>query len=109
MKKYKQLALNERYVIYTLCQESFCQQQIAGKLGVHPSTVGQELRRNSRGYKYDPEKAHCLALARRCHSRKPKKFTEELARILRHYSRKNWSPEQIITALVPFQCRQLKR
>ena len=41
MTKYKQLTLDQRYVIYGLYQEGFTQRYIAGQLGVHPSTVNE--------------------------------------------------------------------
>ena len=44
---YKQLTQEQRYVIYLGLQEGRSQKAIARLIGVHPSTVSREIRRNS--------------------------------------------------------------
>ncbi len=44
--KYKQLTLKERYHISTLLKKGWKQKEIAGSIGVHPSTISREIRRN---------------------------------------------------------------
>ena len=95
MKKYKQLALGERYVIYALKQEGCTLAHIAERLGVHVSTISRELRRNIRKRGYRPQLADLLAMARRSMARKPKKLTSRLRRQVASYLRRDWSPEQI--------------
>ena len=95
MNKYKQLTLEGRYVIYALIQEGFSRQHVSAKIGVHPSTIGRELHRNSHDNNYSPHVAHTLAVRRRHMSRKPAIVTDEVCGILRQCLRKDWSPEQV--------------
>lgn len=44
--KYKQLPLKERYHISTLLERGYKQKEIAEHIGVHPSTISREIRRN---------------------------------------------------------------
>jgi transposase, IS30 family len=96
---YKQLTLEQRYSLHLLKQEGRSMRGIARCIGVHPSTVSRELRRNAgrSGYRHPP--AHRLAVGRRMICRKPTKLTLENIRILRRYIRKDWSPEQISCTL----------
>ncbi len=54
--KYKQLTLAKRYHISTLIKQGYKQGEIAKEIGVSPSTISRELKRNSDG-KYSPELA----------------------------------------------------
>ena len=47
MKKYKQLTLGQRYQIQALLQAGLNRSAIAKQLGVHRSTIGRELERNT--------------------------------------------------------------
>lgn len=42
--KYKQLTAADRGAIEVLLQENYTQEEIAGKLSVHPSTVTREIK-----------------------------------------------------------------
>jgi IS30 family transposase len=56
--KYKQLILEKRYQISALRKAGFNQKDIGFEIGVHPSTISRELKRNNdivRGY--NPELA----------------------------------------------------
>jgi len=70
--KYKQLTLKERYHISHYLERGWRQKAIAEKIGVHPSTVNREIRRNWDGYleKYDVGTAHIKTENR--HIGKPK-------------------------------------
>ena len=51
--RYKQLNLEKRYKISALIKAGLKQKEIAFEIGVHPSTISRELRRNNdkiRGY-----------------------------------------------------------
>lgn len=52
MKEYRQLTLPQRYEIAALKKAGHSQQAIAAQLGVSPSTISRELKRNrsSSGY-----------------------------------------------------------
>ena len=65
MTHYTQLAQEQRYQIYALNKAGFTQKAIAIDLGVHPSTISRELRRNTGLRGYRPTQAHSLALSRR--------------------------------------------
>jgi len=53
MKSYTQLAQEQRYQIEALLKAGHNQTSIADAIGVHPSTVSRELKRNrgQRGYR----------------------------------------------------------
>ena len=95
MRKYKQLTLEKRYIIYALFHQGFSRKHIAKKLDYHPSTIGRELRRNVRFRGYHPQLAHRLAMGRRRVVRKPSKLTPDIIKLVSHYLRMDWSPEQI--------------
>ena len=60
--RYKQLTLQKRYHISTLLERGYTQKDIAAHIGVHPSTISREIRRNwdSRldGYLYSTAHLH---------------------------------------------------
>ena len=92
---YKQLTREKRYILYALKQEGCSMRRIAGRLGVHASTVYREVWRNCSGCGYRPPSAHRLAVGRRRISRKPEKLTSSVRHLLSSYLKKDWSPEQI--------------
>ena len=65
MRNYAQLAQSERYFISAMIATGYSSAHIANKLGVHRSTIGRELRRNSGRFGYDPDKAHKTACKRK--------------------------------------------
>lgn len=95
--KYKQLTLKERYHICTLLQKGTSQKSIAQSIGVHPSTISREIKRNFDDYTqmYDYITAHTNTQIR--HKNKPKHsvFTEVIKRYVRNKLKEEWSPEQI--------------
>jgi len=92
---YKQLTREKRYILYALKQEGCSMRRIAGRLGVHASTVYREVWRNRSGRGYRPSSGHRQAVGRRKVSRKPEKLTLPVRKLLRGYLKKCWSPEQI--------------
>lgn len=94
---YKHLTEVQRSQIQVLKSMGHTQQTIAEEVGVHPSTISRELKRNTglRGYRY--QQAHRFA-TQRCHEANigPYKMTASVvswieSRILES----QWSPEQI--------------
>lgn len=74
----------------------YLQKKIASELGVHPSTISRELKRNIRwNGLYSPEQADCFYKDRRRQSRKPKTFTTEVQALVKEKLLQEWSPEQI--------------
>ncbi|MGB5706916.1 MAG: IS30 family transposase [Arenicellales bacterium] len=93
MNHYTQLTHEQRYQIYAMNKAGFMQKSIALEIGVHPSTISRELRRNAGLRSYRPAQAHRLALSRRDKGspRILASHWQEIERLLREY----WSPEQI--------------
>ena len=100
-KNYTQLSLEQRYQIETLLGVGIKQKYIAEQLGIHPSTICRELKRNIA--KRGPTSGHYVACnAQRKtdnrHSIKPKQilFSEPMKfKIIRQLKVDKWSPEII--------------
>lgn len=93
---YSQITLDERYTLGLLRQLGYRPATIARVLGRHRSTIGRELRRNSRadGW-YRPLVAHGRARQRRSRSRRNQRFTAADYVVVRRYLEQQWSPEQV--------------
>jgi len=75
---------------------------IAKALGVHKSTISREIKRNTHhGVKhyYTPSKAHGKARGRLRKPRRTSKLTQEDRRVIEHYLRQDYSPDQIAHAV----------
>lgn len=95
-----QLTLESRCQIHALKSTGVTQKEIARHLGVSPSTISRELKRNTglKGYKY--KQAHEKATQRRHQaSSTPKKMTPPLVQLIESKIREAWSPEQIAGVL----------
>jgi len=94
---YKQLTLQKRYQIWALLQQGYRQKEIAKELGVHPSTISREIRRNWDMHtgKYEYTTAHFNTEHR--HKSKPKYtvITLQIESYIREKLKAGWSPEQI--------------
>ena len=96
MKRYHQLTSGERHELSALRKAGHTQAEIARTLNRHPSTIGREVRRNSRndgGYR--PTTADLLAGWRRARSRRNRQFTPQDWVLVRRALKDDWSPEQI--------------
>lgn len=94
LKRYAQLTEEQRYQIYGLIKAGFSQTQIAGRIGVHKSTISRELFRNRGGRGYRPKQAHTLALQRRLAFDR-RRLKEREWKIVEALLCQEWSPEQI--------------
>lgn len=100
-KNYKQLSLEQRYQIEALMKAGIPQKEIAKTVGVSPSTICRELKRNvgSRGRLancYFASNAHRKTDFR--HRNKPKQvvFNDEMKQVVVNYLvNERWSPELI--------------
>jgi len=94
---YKQLTLKERYRISALLEKGYKKKSIAESIGVHPSTISREIKRNSDKLsgEYDYEKAY-LDTKRR-HKEKPKYrvITPFLEKYIKEKLKEGWSPQQL--------------
>lgn len=95
MQKYAQLTEHQRYQIYILKKVEHNQAQIAATLGVSPSTVSRELKRNTGQRGYRPKQAQMKTIKRRQNAKKYIKMTPHLKQCINHKLRQEWSPEQI--------------
>ena len=93
MTHYTQLTQEQRYQIYAMNKAGMTQKDIAEEIGVHPSTVSRELKRNTGLRGYRPKQAHSFAVSRRDKGvpRILDSHWLEIERLLKDY----WSPEQI--------------
>jgi len=78
MRQYRPLTEEDRIEIYAMEQAGKKQNQLAGALGVHPSTISRELRRNTGLRGYRPKQAQQKTLHRRLTARKAVKMTPEM-------------------------------
>lgn len=91
---YTQLTREQRYQISALLKEQHTQQQIAQNLGVHPSTISREVRRNRGQRGYRPKQAAETAQRRKQQRVKARIQPETWARV-EALVRQEWSPAQI--------------
>ena len=94
--KYTQLTLEKRYQISALIKAGLKQKDIALEIGVHPSTISRELRRNKDSYRgYNAELAQIQSSKK--HKEKKKRFalTKSIEKYIRSKLKEDWSPEQI--------------
>jgi transposase, IS30 family len=94
--RYHQLTSEERYALSALRKQRLSQAEIARTLGRHPSTIGRELKRNSRrdgGYR--PFTAGEKTRGRRSRSRRNQQFTPDQWALVEQRLQELWSPEQI--------------
>lgn len=95
MKTYHQLTEYQRYQLYALRKEGHAQNTIAANLGVAPSTISRELRRNRGQRGYRPRQAQQKSQQRRQAAVKATKRTPPLVRQIEEKLGQQWSPEQI--------------
>lgn len=96
-KKYHQLNLAQRYQIAALKKAGHSNGAIATQLGVHTSTIGRELRRNSssKGF-YSPANAQTYAGDRKKDKPKNCLFSAQMKTFVNEkLTEQQWSPEQI--------------
>lgn len=95
MRRYTQLTQEQRYQIYDFKKAGWTQKAIAWEVGVHPSTVSRELRRNRGERGYRPQQAHRWAVSR-CQERGRLclRSAEDWA-VVDERVRDQWSPRQI--------------
>jgi IS30 family transposase len=104
--KFRNLTKSERILIAQWINEGRSNKWISGELGRSVSTIGREVKRNSRRVLcadgkvrlvYEPLNAHCKALKRRENAYKakhPLKSKKVFGYVIDHL-RSGWSPEQI--------------
>ena len=94
---YKQLTREQRYAIYLGKQRGDTNKEIARQIGVHATTVGREIIRNSTDSgKYVWTKAHDKVLCRRQRRPGNRRIDDILRwRVMQLIKDEQWSPKQI--------------
>lgn len=91
---YKQLTREQRYQIYASMKANWSQLEIALEIGVHPSTISREVKRNQGGRGYRPKQAQ-----QRTQERKLKHVATRIEpqtwTLIESQLRQDWSPEQV--------------
>ena len=98
----KHLTQEQRYHIEAYRKAGFGNSFIAKDLGVHPSTIGRELKRNSSPirHRYSAKVAQEISSLRKSvNSQANKKLKNELEDLVIAYICKDWSPEQVSAIL----------
>jgi transposase, IS30 family len=94
LMNYTQLTQAQRYQIYASMKADWTQLEIAHEIGVHPSTISRELKRNRGGRGYRPKQAQ-----QRTEERKLKHVTTRIPpptwTLIEGQLRQDWSPEQV--------------
>lgn len=92
---YQQLTQDLRYQIYAFLKAGFPYSHIARQLGVDPSTISRELKRNRGGRGYRPKQAQYLAESRCKAKKNATRIAPETWQRVEALLRQDWSPEQI--------------
>lgn len=94
---YKHLISEQRYAIYLMQQKNMSQKDIAAAIGVSPSTISRELKRNSGSRsKYNWKTAQSNATYRKHrHPGNHAVKAEIKAEVISLLVTKQWSPRQI--------------
>jgi IS30 family transposase len=98
----KHLTQQQRYHIEAYKKAGYGNSEIARDLGVHPSTIGRELKRNSSPIRqrYGAKVAQEISSLRKSvNSKASRKFKNELEALVIMYIKRDWSPEQVSAIL----------
>lgn len=100
---FKHLTQEQRYHIEAYKKAGYRNSEIAKDLGVHPSTIGRELKRNSSPIRqrYGANVAQEISSLRKSvNSKANKKLKNELEALVIEYIKIDWSPEQVSATLL---------
>ena len=95
---YKQLTMNDRIVIARLLKQSYTYSKIAKIIGVHPSTISREIKRNSIRKRYKASYAKNKLKQRRYSAKYTNRIIENdivLQKRIKYFLSQYYSPEQI--------------
>jgi IS30 family transposase len=98
----RHLTQEQRYHIEAYKKAGYGNAEIAKDLGVHPSTIGRELKRNSSPIhqRYGAKVAQEISSLRKSvNSKANKRFKKELEALVIMYIKRDWSPEQVSAIL----------
>lgn len=94
---YRQITSEQRYMLAAFRAQGFSNAEIARQLGLHRSTIGREIARNSTPFdgRYRAFKAQEFTNGRRSRSRRNQQFSCEDFRLVDELLAQRWSPEQV--------------
>jgi IS30 family transposase len=95
LKSYSQLTIYRRYQIRACLSAGYTQVEIASELGVHPSTISRELKRNRGMRGYRPDQAQSLADSRSFGNTNASKFSTSDWELVGKLLEMKYSLEQI--------------
>ena len=96
-KGYKDLTLEQRYIIKAHLDTNQSNKFIAESLGVTESTISRETKRCGERKKYTPLRAQEIADMKKEQLSKKRKFTSEIEKIVKDkICNEQWSPKQIV-------------
>lgn len=93
---YKHLIREQRYQIAALKKAGFGVNKIGSELGISPSTISRELKRNRLFDRYNAEFAQKIADKRQREKTYKCKFTPGMQKLVEEKLQRRWSPEQIV-------------
>ncbi len=99
---FKHLTQQQRYHIEAYKRAGYSNKKIAIELGVHPSSIGRELKRNSSPVwgRYGANSAHEMASLRKSvNSSVAIKLKKDVLVLIDKYLQLDWSPEQVSATL----------
>lgn len=91
---YTQLTQEQRYQIYACMKADWSQLEIAAEIGVHPSTISREVKRNQGGRGYRPKQAQQSAEERKL-KHVATRIEPQTWALVERQLRQDWSPEQV--------------
>jgi len=100
---FKHLTQGQRYHIEAYKRAGYSNKEIAKNIGVHPSSIGRELKRNSSPIRqrYGAASAQEMASLRKsANSKANKKLKNEMEALVIQYIKMDWSPEQVSATLL---------
>jgi len=100
---FKHLTQEQRYHLEAYKKIGYSNSDIAKDLGVHPSTIGRELKRNSSPIhqRYGAKVAQEISSLRKSvNSKANRKLKNELEDLVIKYIERDWSPEQVSATLL---------
>jgi IS30 family transposase len=93
---YKQLTLEKRYQITALIKAGLNQKSITFEVGVNPSTISRELKRNNENVRgYNAELAQIISTKTQMQKAKRYSLTKPIEKYIRVKLKQDFSPEQI--------------
>jgi IS30 family transposase len=91
---YRQLTQDQRYQLYTCMKADWSRQNIAAEIGVYPSTIAREVKRNRSRRGYRPKQAQEKAPTRQQHHVNLR-ISSSTWKLIESYISQDWTPEQV--------------